>query len=525
MAGRTRTSRGRSRGARPGVRSTLAQKAVLAEAKAKGWDKQAQVQAAVEQARREIVVRSYLASVNAPPADYPSDAELQSAYDKNRAAFTAPRALHVAQIYIAVPPNADAATLDKARKQAADLASRARGGDFAALAKANSQDKASAANGGDLGFVPDQLMVPAVRQAADALKPGRLRADPDASGLSRREADRRPRGRAAPAGRREGATAHDAACAAHPAECAGVSREACRERTDQRRRAEESARLRPVGALMATVRPTPRVAPDARTPARRPAAAADRPRCRRRTHGRAGPASGSTHCPLCFGALEPLPGAGGYARHRSARCSAQCVLTTRQYQPEELTIRGSRDVQVAAGHRERFVAHCAPLHADAARVARAHDRPFHRGDCLCRRRGSLVVPDVARRRSGGRAARAGRLPACTGRIGHRGAGYGHARADGALGAILVRRERARRRRSGRRAAARRRCFVSTTGNRSSRRIRPARRCRRGSRSTACATRGRNGSMHRNLPSKRPIARRSCGFWRARRRWGRTRPQP
>lgn len=158
------------------VRSTLAQKAVLAEAKSKGWDKQAQVQAAVEQAQRDIVVRSYLASANAPPADYPSDAELQSAYDKNRAAFTAPRALHVAQIYIAVPPNADAATLDKARKQAADLASRARGGDFAALAKANSQDKASAANGGDLGFVPDQLMVPAVRQAADALKPGQVSA-------------------------------------------------------------------------------------------------------------------------------------------------------------------------------------------------------------------------------------------------------------------------------------------------------------------------------------------------------------
>ena len=81
------------------VRSTLAQKAVLAEAKAKGWDKQAQVQAAVEQARREIVVRSYLASVNAPPADYPSDAELQSAYDKNRAAFTAPRAARRADLY------------------------------------------------------------------------------------------------------------------------------------------------------------------------------------------------------------------------------------------------------------------------------------------------------------------------------------------------------------------------------------------------------------------------------------------
>ncbi|AOK21016.1 peptidylprolyl isomerase [Burkholderia cepacia] len=158
------------------VRSTLAQKAVLAEAKSKGWDKQAQVQAAVEQAQREIVVRSYLASANAPPADYPSDAELQSAYDRNRAAFTAPRALHVAQIYVAVAPDADAATVDKARKQAADLANRARGGDFAALAKANSQDKASAANGGDLGFVPETMLLPAVRQAADALKPGQVSA-------------------------------------------------------------------------------------------------------------------------------------------------------------------------------------------------------------------------------------------------------------------------------------------------------------------------------------------------------------
>ncbi|MEK2603876.1 hypothetical protein [Burkholderia arboris] len=109
---------------------------------------------------------------------------------------------------------------------------------------------------------------------------------------------------------------------------------------------------------MATVRSTPRIAaPDARTPGRRrPAAAADRPRMPKANPWPGRPGEWPTHCPLCFGALEPLPGAGGYARHRSARCSAQCVLTTRQYQPEELTIRGSRDVQVAARHRERFIA-------------------------------------------------------------------------------------------------------------------------------------------------------------------------
>ncbi|RQS37254.1 hypothetical protein DIE03_01470 [Burkholderia sp. Bp8992] len=108
---------------------------------------------------------------------------------------------------------------------------------------------------------------------------------------------------------------------------------------------------------METVRSTPRVeVPDARTPGRRRAAAADRPRMPKANPWPGRPGEWPTHCPLCFGALEPLPGAGGYARHRSARCSAQCVLTTRQYQPDELTIRGARDVQVAALHRERFVA-------------------------------------------------------------------------------------------------------------------------------------------------------------------------
>lgn len=116
---------------------------------------------------------------------------------------------------------------------------------------------------------------------------------------------------------------------------------------------------------MGTVRSTPRVGvPDARTPGRRrPAGAADRPRMPKANPWPGRPGEWPTHCPLCFGALEPLPGAGGYARHRSARCSAQCVLTTRQYQPEDLTIRGSRDVQVAARHRERFVAHWARHYA------------------------------------------------------------------------------------------------------------------------------------------------------------------
>jgi len=158
------------------VRAALAQKIVLAQAKQKGWDKQPQVQADIERAQREIIERSYLASVNAPDATYPSDAEIQSAYDANSRAFTVPASLHLAQIYLALPPNADAATVAKLHKQADDLAARARKGDFAALAKANSQDKTSAANGGDMGFLPEGVLLPAVRQAAATLKPGEVSA-------------------------------------------------------------------------------------------------------------------------------------------------------------------------------------------------------------------------------------------------------------------------------------------------------------------------------------------------------------
>lgn len=158
------------------VRARLAVKAALTEAQARGWDKQPQVQAAIKDAQRDVIVRSYLASVSAPPADYPTDADIQTVYDRNHAAFTAPRALRVAQIFIATPAGADAATLDRARKQATDLVRQARaaGADFAALAKASSQDKASAANGGDMGFVPEPLLLPEIRKAAEGVKAGEV---------------------------------------------------------------------------------------------------------------------------------------------------------------------------------------------------------------------------------------------------------------------------------------------------------------------------------------------------------------
>lgn len=62
-----------------------------------------------------------------------------------------------------------------AKKKADELYEKVKnGGDFAQLAKENSGDTASAANGGDLGFFGKGKMVPEFETAAFALKPGEI---------------------------------------------------------------------------------------------------------------------------------------------------------------------------------------------------------------------------------------------------------------------------------------------------------------------------------------------------------------
>lgn len=62
-----------------------------------------------------------------------------------------------------------------------------------------------------------------------------------------------------------------------------------------------------------------------------------------------------SHCPLCFGPLTLVAEMPGYARHAHARQAAQCVLTTDQYQPRDLTARVQRDAHVATLNRRGFV--------------------------------------------------------------------------------------------------------------------------------------------------------------------------
>jgi len=153
------------------IRSRLAEKAVLEQADAQGWRQRPEIEQQTRAATEQIVFRNYLQSVSQVPAEYPSAAELQQAYDAGKSEWVTPAMYRVSQIFLAVN---DPQGLDAARKQAQELSRKAQAtpAEFASLATQYSQDRASAERGGDTGLQPLQQLVPEVRGAVSRLKVG-----------------------------------------------------------------------------------------------------------------------------------------------------------------------------------------------------------------------------------------------------------------------------------------------------------------------------------------------------------------
>jgi peptidyl-prolyl cis-trans isomerase D len=106
-----------------------------------------------------------------------SDAEAEAYYREHAAEFDEPKRLRVAHVLVRVPPVGGSDAENAAKAKVEDVIKRAKGGeDFAKLAREVSEDKASAVQGGDLGFVgPGELVAP-FEQAAFALKKGEVSA-------------------------------------------------------------------------------------------------------------------------------------------------------------------------------------------------------------------------------------------------------------------------------------------------------------------------------------------------------------
>jgi peptidylprolyl isomerase len=153
------------------VRTMLTRQAVLAEALTQKWDQQPETQAQLKRVREGAIMESWLQSVSTPPKDFPSDADLQKAYEANQTAFLVPRQFRLSQIFVEVQKGADKAAEDKAREKVEEIRKKLKqkGADFGAIAQAESNAKDTASRLGEIGWLFEGQIRPEIREQVAGL--------------------------------------------------------------------------------------------------------------------------------------------------------------------------------------------------------------------------------------------------------------------------------------------------------------------------------------------------------------------
>lgn len=146
------------------VRSLVVQRLVLQQALAKKWDERPEVVERVRHAREVAITDSFLKSVSQPPDSFPNETELRAAYEARRASLIVPRTFRLAQIYISDPKGQDKEAAGKARERLDKVRERVRApkADFAAIAREFSEERESAARGGEIGWLTEKQIQPEI---------------------------------------------------------------------------------------------------------------------------------------------------------------------------------------------------------------------------------------------------------------------------------------------------------------------------------------------------------------------------
>ena len=126
------------------LKNELARRVIVANAKKAGFDKSPEVAHAMEHAAEEELVHRFVLTQAQVPAGFPSDAEVQAAYNSNKSKMLVPRRVRVAEIYMV---GVDDVT--EKRAKALDTELKAHPDNFPDAAAKNGGDRATAANGGD----------------------------------------------------------------------------------------------------------------------------------------------------------------------------------------------------------------------------------------------------------------------------------------------------------------------------------------------------------------------------------------
>ena len=103
-----------------------------------------------------------------------TDAEEQAYYNAHQADYKVDEQVKVRHILIKSTSPADDAAAKAKAQGILDQLRKSKGADFAELAKKNSDDPGSKANGGELGFIKKGVTVPAFEQVAFSQQPGQI---------------------------------------------------------------------------------------------------------------------------------------------------------------------------------------------------------------------------------------------------------------------------------------------------------------------------------------------------------------
>lgn len=149
------------------LQTVLLQHAILAEAEAEKWDQRADVMRLLQRARDQVIAQSFLAGHALVPQDYPSDADIQAAYDHNSGRFMQPRSYHLTQLFL---PRAATQKADDGRKMLIAVREKVQRGrlGFEAAVKPGGVQYL------DMGWVSETQLVPAVKSAVTGLPEGAM---------------------------------------------------------------------------------------------------------------------------------------------------------------------------------------------------------------------------------------------------------------------------------------------------------------------------------------------------------------
>jgi len=155
------------------IRAELMRRTLLEETKKAEWAKRPEVALAMDRAKEQASIDSFLTVRAEPEAPYPSPKDVQAAYEANIAQFQMPEHVRLAQILIRVADTASPEENNRAANLARELSLKIeKGADFGAMASVHSQDEGSKENKGELGWLAEASLSPQIGGEVKGLAAG-----------------------------------------------------------------------------------------------------------------------------------------------------------------------------------------------------------------------------------------------------------------------------------------------------------------------------------------------------------------